>query len=93
MTNKTAEKSSTRLAFNWPDDLVARIDAARGTKTRTAWVRELTERELNPPILESVPPFTADHPIVVPNDWESSKSGWNISPSRFFGSRPKSAKR
>lgn len=37
---------STRIEFRWPDDLVAAIDGLRGSTPRSAFVRDITTKEL-----------------------------------------------
>lgn len=38
------------VSFRWPDDFVARIDAARGLVSRSAFVRQAVEEKLEPPL-------------------------------------------
>jgi hypothetical protein len=45
-----------RLAFNWPDELVAKIDAARGETSRNDYIRRLTEAKLNAPLRWNISP-------------------------------------
>jgi hypothetical protein len=40
------------ISISLPDDLLARMDVARGVEPRSAWVRRVIERELDPDFKE-----------------------------------------
>jgi hypothetical protein len=49
-----------RVEFRWPDDLVARIDEARGDVPRSRWVQRTVEQALERALGDPVPHQPAD---------------------------------
>lgn len=70
-----------QIGMRWPDELIERIDKARGEVSRSEFVRSIVERQIDPPSV--VPNPFGEGSIIITADEDSVTQTWTSEPISF----------